>query len=163
MSRPQLLLDASNAIVLGRLRVIDEGHDLLGALHITSEVHAESTVAGRPGADAVEHAIGQGWIRVLEPGPSLQLSGLGPGETATIRRALAADMTAVIDDLDARRAAGRLGVKLTGTIALLVKLDELGGSLRVTEAIERLDTIGFRLSAAVRTWALAAGTRDAQR
>jgi predicted nucleic acid-binding protein len=148
-------------IVLGRLGVIDEVRDLLGTLHITAEVHAESTMAGRPGADAVEHAVGQGWITVLEPRQSPPVSGLGSGETATIRRALDAGMTAVIDDLDARRAAGRLGVKLTGTIALLVRLDELGAGLAISDAIDRLDEMGFRLSAAVRTWALAAGAQDA--
>lgn len=158
----RLLLDTSSVIVLARLGVIDDVRTYLGTIYIAPEVHGEATVAGRPGAAAVESAIRTGLITVLQPQPLVSLSGLGTGETATIRRAIDEDMTAVIDDLDARRAAARIGVRLTGTIALLVRLDRSGGSVSIRDAIDRLDDMGFRVAATVRAWALAQGqtTRD---
>lgn len=114
---------------------------------------------GRRGASVVARAIGDGLVFVLQAAGVPSISGLGPGVTATIRRASESGMTAVIDDLDARRAATRLGVALTGTIALLVRLDEIGGmgsGIWLRDMLDRLGAIGFRISPALRARALEA-------
>ena len=156
MSQSRLVLDASALIALARLDLLTDARRLLGVLHVAPEVAAETTESDRPGAIAIREAIGRADVLVLPPAEVRPIPGLGSGETATIRRAAALGMTAVIDDLDARRAAFRLGVALTGTIAILVRLDELGSALTLPDALDRLDHIGFRVAPALRVWALAA-------
>jgi len=130
---------------LARLDLLADTRRLVGALHVAPEVAAETTESDRPGAIAIMEAIGRGDVLVLPPTDVRPLSGFGSGETATIRRAADLGMTAVIDDLDARRAAQRSGVALTGTIAILVRLDELGSRLTLPDAL------GFRVPPALRT------------
>jgi predicted nucleic acid-binding protein len=95
---------------------------------------------------------------VLDPVTVPALSGLGRGETTTIRRAAAEGMTAVIDDLDARRRAARLGISLTGTLALLIRLHATGGPA-ISASLDELDRIGFRVSPELRVLVLAAADR----
>ena len=157
MSRRSFLLDTSALIALARLGLLESTAEQVGALFVAPEVLAEAVAGDRPGAALVREAVASRVVSVLEPMPVPSLAGLGLGETATIRRAIEGGMTAVIDDLDARRVASRLGVSLTGTVATLVWLSGSGGGPPILSALDDLDRIGFRVSAAVRAWALAAG------
>jgi predicted nucleic acid-binding protein len=88
-------------------------------------VRSEATRArGLPGAAAISAALKQGWIRVLrqewrEPPLPPQLAA---GEASTLRAALAlgADTLVLLDDLQARREAQRLGITFTGTAGVVV-------------------------------------------
>lgn len=160
MSQPRLLLDASGLIALARLGLIARVRSTVGELHATAEVVAEAIAGDHPGAGEVTTAIEVGHLRVLEPAePPPSIPGLGLGETATIRRAAELGMTAVIDDLDARRVAARLNVALTGTIAVLVQLARHDDQTSIVDVLDDLDRIGFRVSATVREWALGAVRR----
>jgi predicted nucleic acid-binding protein len=153
LSRPRLLLDTSALIALARLGLLDDVARRIGRIRAAPEVIDEATVAGRPGAEAMRQAIRKRRTVVLEPNEGAAIPGLGAGESATIRRAAADGMTAVIDDLDARRAGSRQEIALTGTIALLVRLAQLGGP-PIAETLDELERIGFRVSAELRTLAL---------
>jgi predicted nucleic acid-binding protein len=61
---------------------------------------------------------------------------------------------AVLDDRDARRVARQRGVALTGTVAILVKLRQLGAIGSLAESLAQLDSIGFRTTEQLRAWAL---------
>ena len=159
MSHSRPLLDTSGLSALARLGLLESTAEQVGAMFVTPEVLAEATEGDRPGAAFVREAVAAEVITVLEPIPVAVLPGLGLGETATIQRAIEGGMTAVIDDLDARRVALRLEVKLTGTVAILVRLDGSGSGPPISVALQDLDRIGFRVSGAVRAWALAAAER----
>jgi predicted nucleic acid-binding protein len=109
----------------------------------------------------VRHAVRKHRIVVLDPTDVVAVSGLGVGESATIHRAAIDGLTAVIDDLDARRAGTRQGIALTGTIALLVRLAETGGP-PISESLDALDRIGFRVSAELRAAVMAKGPGTAR-
>lgn len=51
---------------------------------------------------------------------------LGRGESEVIALASETSIRAVIDDEKARKTAGRLGVKVTGTIGILFKRSDWG-------------------------------------
>lgn len=162
MSRPQLLFDASALIALARLGLLEAVDQRIGPIHATPEVIAEATVADRPGADIVRRALRSRLVDELAATHISVLSGLGLGESATIRRAATDAMTAVIDDLDARRAAVRLGIPLTGTVALLIRLDRTGGP-PISRSLDELDRIGFRVSATLRADAEERGRKTSKR
>ena len=83
-------------------------------------------------------------------------SALGSGEIATIALALSRGALAVLDDWDARRVAIRRGVQLTGTIAVLVRLGQLGAIASITKRLDALEGIGFHATEELRAWALEA-------
>ena len=156
MSRPPLLLATSALIALARLGLLEDVDRRVGRIHAVPEVIAEAVVGDRPGADAVRDAVAKRRIVVLDPAEVVAVSGLGAGESATIHRAAIDGMTAVIDDLDARRAGTRRGIALTGTIALLIRLAQTGGP-PLSDTLDGLDRIGFRVSAELRAVALGKG------
>ena len=71
---------------------------------------------------------------------------LGLGEAETIAYAYERDMRAVIDDARARKVAAKLGVKLTGTIGLLMKAQEKGLVESSSKTALDLRKVGFRIS-----------------
>jgi predicted nucleic acid-binding protein len=158
----RLLFDTSALIALARSGLLEAVDRQVGSIHATPEVIAEATVTGRPGAEAVQQAIRQRRIVVLDAAEMSAVSGLGLGESATIRRAATEGMTAVIDDLDARRAGVRQGISLTGTIAVLIRLDQTGGP-PIAVSLDELERIGFRVSSELRALALDQGRRKSKR
>lgn len=88
------------------------------------------------------------WI-VTEPDPveGILRRELGPGEMAAI--ALAAKSGAdliVLDDLQARLVAESLGLKLTGTLGVLLAAFRAGHLVDLDKAIADLQENGFRIS-----------------
>ena len=81
---------------------------------------------------------------------------LGAGELATIELAGAGGRVAVLDDRDARRVARKRGVPLTGTVAILVRLKQVGAIGSLAETLAHLDASGFRMTDDLRAWALEA-------
>ncbi len=90
-----------------------------------------------------------GWIIVKAlkyPVPSV-LNALDDGERDALALALelAADIV-LVDDLQARNAARRMGLPIAGTLGILSLAAE-GGKLNFDTAVQRLLEIGFRVSA----------------
>ncbi len=56
----------------------------------------------------------------------------------------------VLDDRLARRTAESLGIPLTGTLGMLVDAKRQGFVLEVAPLLDRLQTLGFRLSMRMR-------------
>jgi predicted nucleic acid-binding protein len=89
------------------------------------------------------------WITVLEPstvGELTDIVGLHVGEIEAI--ALARDIHAaafLVDDLPARRMAGRLGLTIMGTAGILLLAKRLGMIPSVRQPLESLRRQGFRL------------------
>ena len=91
----------------------------------------------------------QSWLSVRQvdnrQAVEILLADLGPGEAETI--VLAKELEAervVMDDLDARRLAHRIGFKLIGTLGLLLTARLDGKIASLHQEIERLEAAGFR-------------------
>ncbi|MBX3031875.1 MAG: DUF3368 domain-containing protein [Chloroflexi bacterium] len=160
MTLRPLLFDASGLIAFARLGMLEMVHRTLGPILVTHEVLDEATMPDRPGAQAVLDATASTIIGVVEHRGSTAIPGLGTGESSTIAASLELGHLAVIDDMDARRVARRLGVDLTGTIAILVRLVRMGAVTDIVGLLDRLEAIGFRLSPDLRRWAIEAAGID---
>ncbi|NJD28650.1 MAG: DUF3368 domain-containing protein [Chloroflexi bacterium] len=153
---PELVLDTTALIALARLDLLEAVGDRLGRLVVPAAVFEEAVAGDRPGAAPVRRAVDAGSVRVAAPAETASAGELrlGPGEAAAIALATTLDAIIVLDDRDARRVAGRRGVPLTGTVAILVRLKQLGAIPSVRAHLDALDGFGFRVGAEVRAWAL---------
>lgn len=72
---------------------------------------------------------------------------LDPGEAAVISLALHARIpTVAIDERNARHIARSCGLRLTGSLGLLVRAQRLGASIDLPDAIQRMRAAGLWIS-----------------
>ena len=90
------------------------------------------------------------WVDVRRPRSEVVLplaADLGRGETAVLALALeSADAVVILDDSLARRHAEVLGLRLTGTLGVLLDAKRAGMVADVKSLIDELQALGFRLS-----------------
>jgi predicted nucleic acid-binding protein len=83
------------------------------------------------------------WLKIESVTGSLHSAHLHPGEAAALQLALETKTSAVlVDDLDGRAAARRLGLNMVGTIGVLERMSELG-LLDIPQAIGKLRRTNF--------------------
>ena len=89
------------------------------------------------------------WLTVRDPAQIDPLPGLDPGETAAIclAREVRADRL-LIDDLDGRRIAGSYGIRVEGTLGVLVDA-AVSGLVNLRDAMGRLKATSFRAAPAL--------------
>ena len=149
MARKVVLADASPLIALARVGGLPWLRKLFRTISITKEVRGEAAGARElPGAVAIAAALKQGWIRVLrrewrEP----PLPQLDTGEASTLRAAIALGpgTLVLLDDLQARREALRLGIAITGTAGIIVEARQAGLIPAAGPVFARLAEEGFHL------------------
>ena len=161
---PEAISNASPLIQLAKI-----GHlSLLARLHsqvlIPNAVHREVVLAGRgrPGAEAVARAEADGWLiqtaapedRVLD----MLRDQIDVGEAEAIRLALEQPSAIVLlDDMAARSIAIRMGLRVTGTLGLLLRAKQMGFVPQLHPLIAQLCADGrFYIAPAVVTQILAA-------
>lgn len=139
-------------IHLSWIHRLDLLNTLFGEIHVPTAV-AQEALAAHPatlGLSDIREAFAADWIREVAQGPVAESLALPPklhhGETAAIALALAenADIL-LLDDRDARVAARRKGIPITGTIGILM---EARNQLLIPSAYELVSTIhrlGFRV------------------
>lgn len=134
-------------------------------LHQIDHLNLLKSLAGRitvPTAVANEIAIGIEWgidlpdLRKLDwldfrtPLCSTAVPlvrDLGPGETEVIMLAMEAiGCVVILDDALARKTAELLGIKLTGTLGLLLDAKQAGLIDDLTSVISQLQALNFRLA-----------------
>lgn len=148
---PEVFCDTSPVQYLHQLGLLGLLHDLAGRVTLAASV-AEELEAGRALGLDLPDVNAFDWLVIRTPATGLQhlpVSGLGRGETDTIRLALEAPAGAavvILDDARARDEAERLGLKLKGTLGLLLDAKRAGLLERVAPHVERLDALGFRLA-----------------
>ena len=144
-------VNASPLIGLARLDGLAWLRKLYGRSLITPAVRAEVlTGLGRPGEAEISTAIRRRQIGVLSRNPAgPQLPALDDGEASTIRAALAHGPGAlvVLDELSARKAARRLGLRCTGTAGVIVEAKRARLVAAAGPLFKRLAQSGFHLSA----------------
>ena len=70
---------------------------------------------------------------------------LGESEVITLAKEIHADKV-LLDDLDARRFARRVGLSIVGTVGILLGARLRGEIPSLKEEIKRLQDVGFRIS-----------------
>ena len=132
---------------IGRLNLLGK---LFGELSIPHAVYHEVVLEGRerPGSREVREAS---WIKVVRVRNEylkriLQLL-LDEGEAEAIVLALEANASLVLlDDREARLQAKRLGLRVTGTLGILLRAKKLGLIENLREELNKLKETGFRIS-----------------
>ncbi len=145
----KLVLDASPLIVLGKVGLLHLLSSLAEEVVIPEGVSKE-ILAGSSGDPAREWLKGQGKVFVRKVGPlepEVLKWDLGLGETEVLSFAYRnRDFIAVVDDRAARRCAKTLGIKVKGTLALLVLAHRKGLLEDVLPVLHKLQEVGFRVS-----------------
>ena len=90
------------------------------------------------------------WVEVLRPTGASALplvTDLGPGESEALALALEYREAVVVrDDRVARNVARTLGLRMTGTLSLLLDAKRAGRIEKVTPLLNELESLGFRLA-----------------
>jgi predicted nucleic acid-binding protein len=158
VNRP-LVFDTAGLIALARLELVVTAADHFGQLLVPRAVLDEAMGESRPGSESIQLAVDENTIRIIDPPheqPEQPSLSLGAGEIATIELAARVGGVAVLDDRDARRVAHQRGLALTGTVAILVRLKQIGAIGSLAETLAQLESIGFRTTDELRAWALEA-------
>lgn len=152
MAHPLVVSNTTPLIALAWLDRLDLLPALFGEVLIPNEVRAELlTDPTAPGAEAVDQAA---WLRIAAVSNPLAvemlLDQLDLGESAAIVLAheLGADIL-LMDERRGRRRAMQSGLRVVGTLGVLVEAHEreLIGPLQ--PELERLLQLSFRMSAAL--------------
>ena len=152
----KLVVDAGPVIALanaGCLRVLRTAAQTVVMPH---GVYDEIVVMSPPdlAVESVIHAS-RNWLGIVSSpplSPELLSAGLGTGESEVLACALGDDdSTALLDERDARALGQRLGVRLTGSLALLRKAKEAGLIEGAGPIIQAMTAGGYRFSNALVT------------
>ncbi len=133
-----IVADTSCLIVLERIGKIEILHRLFGTVTITHQVALEYKL---PLLD---------WIKIQgfqnqQLFKELQYK-VDIGEASAIVLATElSDSLIILDDYRAREAANKLGLKITGTLGIIIKAKEKGLIDKVKPLLDSLVQIGFRL------------------
>lgn len=144
------VIDTSPLIFLAKLGHLDLLRDGADTVYVPRAVLDEVRVGQDEAAQAIEKAS-LSWLSVRQVSNRdvvelLQADlDLGEVEVIVLARETNADRI-VMDDLDARRFARRLGFDLIGTIGLLLAARLRGEIPSVRNEIERLAALGFRVA-----------------
>jgi len=146
---------------LGQLALLPA---LAGSVTIPPAVREELAEGRRRGVD-LPVPENLDWVTVRAPAAisaERLIRDLGRGETEVLMLALeSSDAVAVLDDALARRIAVSLGIRLTGTLGLLIDAKKIGRLAAVAPLLDQLQTLGFRLASHTRTAVLKlAGEED---
>jgi predicted nucleic acid-binding protein len=112
---------------------------------------------GRALGVALPNVLGFSWINVVDP-PAPELlplaPDLGPGERSALAVAASRRLLVILDDALARRHAGLLGLRCTGTLGILIRAKREGHLPAIRPVLDRLEALRFRLDPATRSSAL---------
>jgi hypothetical protein len=134
---------------LGKLELL---RDLYGRILVPPAVVAELGVGHRLGKDLPDVAS-HPWIEVRAPAAAdmtgLDELGAGEAEGIALARSLPGALL-ILDDAEARRVAVAGGLRVTGTIGVLLLGKERGRVALIEPELARLRGFGFRLAEPVR-------------
>lgn len=145
MVKESAVLDSTCLIGLERIDRLDLLPALLSPLMVPPAVHLEFGTC--PPWLTVTKPLDQGMVAALK-------INVDPGEAEAIALAYEKGMRVILDDRKAREVAHRLGLKVTGTVGLLVKAKQAGIIPAILPLLDALDSKGFRITTALRVEAL---------
>lgn len=147
---PEVISNTSPLQYLHQLGLLDLLPRLVGRVTVPAAV-VEELEAGRALGHDLPEVASLDWVSVRAPVSSQQAFSpdLGRGETDVLRLALedsVSDVTVILDDMRAREAAERHGLRFTGTLGVLLEAKHAGLLPEVRPHLDRLDALGFRLA-----------------
>jgi len=105
-----------------------------------------------------EFNISLGWLQIQAPENASLVLALemlvNAGEAEAIVLAKEKSYRIVLDDLEARAVGKNLGLRIIGTIGLLVTAKRRGLIPNLSSLLDRLETVNFRISKTLRREAL---------
>jgi amidophosphoribosyltransferase len=129
-------------VLLGKVGLL---HRLFGSVLIPPAVAEELVQAGAPDAVRVWLESRPDWVTVQAPKVMMPGLRLGAGESEAISLAKELHSTfLLIDDQPGRAAAARAGVRITGTLGVLVRAHE-AGLLDLRTTLDALRNLNFRM------------------
>jgi len=145
--------DTSPLILLAKVNRLTLLQDLYGDVLIPPLVAMEVRAKPDSTPPELDQFIGSGRIRVPQNRAQVQRLSvhLGMGEAEAI--ALASELPGavlIMDDAEGRRAAQRLGVRVTGVLGVLIKAKVRGIIPAIAPILDQLVAEGFWLSEAMR-------------
>ena len=154
----EAISNTSPLLYLYRADVIHWLQELFGEVWTPQAVVAEIEEGHRKGYD-VPSVKDYDWLKIKEPRitPSEWLSlDLGPGELSAMALALEnQDHIVLLDDMLARRTAQAAGLKVWGTLKILLEAKSRGITSEINPIVSRLDKAGLWISHDVRQRVLA--------
>ena len=150
---PEVICDVSPIQYLHQAGLLDLLRLRYGTITIPTAVAAELREGTLRGVDLPSFETLE-WIRIRQPVGQLLLpivADLGAGEREVLALGTEKpESLVVLDDGLARRYARLLNLRLTGTLGVLLKAKEAGLLPAVAPALDRLETLRFRMDAETR-------------
>lgn len=144
-----VIADTSPLFYLHRLGLINILNKLYGNIIVPRAVINELEQGGLQGED-VPNIRNYSWIQFHQakiPKFLKLITGLDSGETEVLALALEKPGSLIIiDERLARRVAELQGLKVTGTLGVLLKAKQKGYIVSVSPILERLLQLGFRVN-----------------
>jgi len=146
---PDVICDTSPIQYLHQLQALPLLRQLAAQVFVPPAVVAEIATGRGLGLD-LPNLDELAWVTVRVPVRILatpETADLGLGESEVLALALEQrDAVAILDEALARRAARMLGVRLTGTLGVLLDAKRVGLIAQITPLLDRLQSLGFRLA-----------------
>lgn len=134
-----IISDTSCLILLDKIGELQLLNKLFGRIIITAEIANEFNKE-LPDWFDVQSSTNKTYQRILE-------ASLDKGESSAIALAIEqTDCLLIIDDLKGRKYAEQLGLKITGTLGVLVDAKLSGFLESVRPTLEKIKTTDFRLT-----------------
>lgn len=150
---PELICNTSVMQFLHQLGLLNILPAVASSVCVPGAVCTELAAGRALGADVPDPAT-LGWATTRSPQatPALPHStSLGAGERDVLWLAMeTATSVAVLDDRDARRVARQLGIRLTGTLGLLVDAKQRRLIVAVAPVLNELERNNFHMSPRIR-------------
>ncbi|MQA01135.1 MAG: DUF3368 domain-containing protein [Dehalococcoidia bacterium] len=146
---PDAVVDTTVLIALGHLDRLDLLPRLYDRVWVPNAVRREAMRDPQfYEVPRIQRAIDAALLRVMAQdavGTDSRLSDLGAGEAAVIASASELGAVAVLDDWQGRRAARSLGLRVIGTVGLLIAGGRSGLITAALPLVQELRSAGFRI------------------
>lgn len=137
--RSVIISDSSCLILLDKIGELNLLNKLFGQVTVTKEI-ANEFRNELPGWFKIEESINKTYQKILE-------ASLDKGEASAIAFAIEQeDCLLIIDDLKGRKYAEQLGIKITGTLGLIVDAKLSGYITSVRPILDKIKRTDFRLT-----------------
>lgn len=137
--RKAIISDTSCLILLDKIGELDLLHKLFGTIITTNEVAAEFGLQLPPWIE-IKGTKDKNYQTIIE-------ASVDKGEASAIALAIEIeDSLLIIDDLKGRKFAHQLGLKITGTIGVIIEAKLLGIIPSVKPLLTKMRQTNFRLS-----------------
>lgn len=137
-----IVSDTSCLILLDKIGEIELLKIVFGEITVTTEIAVEFDNA-LPNWVRIEEVANKTYQRILE-------ASLDKGEASALAYAIdQADCLLIIDDLKGRKYAEQLGIRITGTLGVLIEAKLRRHITSVKPILEKINNTNFRLTPAL--------------